>query len=64
MFNPANIATSISKRAENELSLYAAAIARWDDEGGASKAPEQQNIPKRKQRRHPVPTVDVEHETS
>lgn len=45
--------TSIGAKAE----LNAAAIARWDDEGGASKAPEPQD-------RHPnrAPTVDSEQE--
>jgi hypothetical protein len=45
--------TSIGAKAE----LNAAAIARWDDEGGASRAPEPQG-----KHPNPAPTVDSEQE--
>jgi hypothetical protein len=34
------------KRTGTDNTTYAAAIARWDDEGGASRVAEQEQIPK------------------
>ena len=54
MFNSAD-------RTRIEIKNNAAAIARWDDEGGAS-TPQTTNIPKDRDRRHPASMIDGEHE--
>jgi hypothetical protein len=51
-------------RAKSDLRLHAAAIARWDDEGGASQALEQQKIAKTHEHRRAVRMTDGEQEDS
>ena len=45
MFNPVQFVRRLTRtKASSEMSLQAGAIARWDNEGGASEASERQNI--------------------
>ncbi len=47
-----------------DASLHAAAIARWDDEGGACQMPEQQRMPKSRKYRRRVRMIDAGQEDS
>jgi hypothetical protein len=52
---------NLADRTRIEIKNDAAAIARWDDEGGAS-TPQTTNIPKDRDRRHSAPMIDGEDE--
>jgi len=47
IFNPAYFVRRLTRtKVSSELSFQARALARWDNEGGASKGSERPNIPK------------------
>jgi hypothetical protein len=65
LLNPAKFVRQFTKMKDNgELSFQSRAIARWDNEGGAPKASERQNIPQFEKHRHQEPMSEGEPDTS
>jgi hypothetical protein len=59
LFKPANFVRRLTRmKADSESSFQARALARWDNEGGATKASERHYISQDEEHRHRAPMID------